>query len=383
MSNKLDYLDHPRHRALFHYERAVRLLKEGHNSTLELERVVKEINRARSLHENQLSHSIALAEACRRSLDCSSAVFALRFSLEHNPEDAEIRKGLCDLLVNRAQETMAQGNHYDKASNYFEDALAMDPARDKIWVLKAVCDIQCRNFEAAMACVNRAINMCSNPTVDLIVMRAKLHWAMGMRDSGNKEMRKAAVMDKNHPEVQAFIQRAFGEAEKQYEQSLELFKAGDVDRAISLINKALFVNRNDVKLHVMLSRCFRAKGDLDEAYKSLSEAIDICKAVDPYGMYSCVKLPEEVIRQKNLIINEMALKMAMEGDFQKAIMLMNKAIAAERDLHEDDMNISYRYFMNRGDCYRALEEPLFAIADYKMALERCPGNNYCVALTAA
>lgn len=376
MSTKVEYLDVPKNRANHHYERAIRLLKEGKGSTLELERCVKELNRARALHENQIHHNIALAETYRRALDCSSAIFALRFALDKDPSDAQTRKGLCDLLVNRAQEMMQQGKHFDKASNYFEDALAMDPARDKIWVLKAVCDVQCRNFDTALLCLNRAINMCPNPAVDLIVMRAKIHWAMGLRDSGNKEMRKAAVMDKDHPEVKAFIQRAFGEAEHMYEESLKTFQEGDVDTAMSLVKKSMFVNRNDVKLHIMLSKCHRAKADLDSAYKCLTEAIDIFKAVDPYGMYANVKIPHEIIHQKNLIINEMALKLAMEGDFQKAILLMNKAIAAERQIQEDDKDINYRYFMNRGDCYRALDEPLFAIADYKMALERCPGRNF-------
>jgi tetratricopeptide (TPR) repeat protein len=373
MSSKLAPLDRPVDRAAHHFERAVRLLKDGNNSTLELERAVKEINRARALQENMGSHNIALAEAYTRALDTSSAIFALRFSLEKNPNDVAAKKGLCDLLLNRAQETMIQGKHFEKASNYFEDALAMDPSRDRIWILKAVCEVRCKRFKIALQCVDRAINMSSNPPVDMYVLRAKIQWALGLRDAGNTEMRKAAVMDSTHPEVRAFIARAFGEAEKTYEEGLIAFQGGDLDKAITLVNKALFVNRNDVKLHILLSKCWRAKNDLDTAYKSLTEAVDIFKAVDPYGMYTNVKIPHEINRQKNLIINEMALKFAVEGDFQKAILLMNKAIASERKMHDNDLNINYMFFLNRGDCYRAIDEPLFAIADYKMALERRPG----------
>lgn len=381
MNSKLGPLDRPVDRAAHHFDRAVRLLKDGNNSGLELERAVKEINRARALHENLGSHNIALAEAYRRALDCSSAIFALRYALETNPDDVATKKGLCDLLVNRAQETMVQGKHFDRASNYFEDALSMDPSRDKIWILKAVCEVRCKRFESALQCVDRAINMASDPPVDMYVMRAKIYWAMGMRDAGNTEMRKAAVMDKEHPEVQAFIIRAFGEAEKTYEEGLISFQGGDYDKAILLVNKALFVNRNDVKLHILLSKCYRAKNDLDTAYKSLTQAVDIFKSVDPYGMYTNVKIPFEINRQKNLIINEMALKYAVEGDFQKAILLMNKAIASERKMHHDnEMDISYMFFLNRGDCYRAIEEPLFAIADYKMAMERRPGNQNHLAM---
>eukprot|EP00602_Paraphysomonas_sp_CaronLab_P000094 CAMPEP_0185029960 /NCGR_PEP_ID=MMETSP1103-20130426/16622_1 /TAXON_ID=36769 /ORGANISM="Paraphysomonas bandaiensis, Strain Caron Lab Isolate" /LENGTH=704 /DNA_ID=CAMNT_0027564901 /DNA_START=160 /DNA_END=2271 /DNA_ORIENTATION=- len=373
-ATKLTYLDIPLNRAMFHYERAIKLLNEGNNYSLELERIIKELNRASSLKPNDPVHFIAKAEVYKRALDTSSAIFALRFALDRDPTDLKTRKQLCDLLVNRAQEMMRLGTNYERASCYFEDALDMDPTRDNVWVLKAVCDVHCKKFKSALQAVNRAINIGDITTIDIFILRAKIHWAMGNVEIGNKDMRKAVLIDGEHPESKAFIARAYANAEKMYMQSLDLFNAGQFDEAKTHIQHALEVNQNDVKLHMMLSKCYRAKGDLNNAYSALTAAAEVFKRTDPYGTLPIVKVPFEITRQQNLVINEMAMKLAIEGQYQKAIVLMNKAIASERKLQPNEMDIDYCYFKNRGDCYRAINEPLFAIADYKLALARAPGN---------
>ena len=124
----------------------------------------------------------------------------------------------------------------------------------------------------------------------------------------------------------------------------------------------------------MLSKMHRQKGDLNEAFRYLKDAEKQFHKGDPYNVHPNMKLPFEIARQQNLVINEMAMKEAMDGDCEKAIVLLNKAIATERRINDDPQSIPYIYFMNRGDCYRALQEPLFAIADYKLALERSPDN---------
>jgi len=119
---------------------------------------------------------------------------------------------------------------------------------------------------------------------------------------------------------------------------------------------------------------YRHKGDLNEAFRYLKDAEKQYLKGDTYQAYPIQKLPFEISRQQNLVINEMAMAAAIDGDCEEAIILLNKAIASERQINEDPMQIPFIYFMNRGDCYRSLNEALFAIADYKLALERSPGR---------
>jgi tetratricopeptide (TPR) repeat protein len=182
------------------------------------------------------------------------------------------------------------------------------------------------------------------------------------------------VLDKDHPEVKSFIKRSFEDARRLYNEGKEHFKAGNSKEAIACCENALIINGEDVKLYVMLSKMHRQKGDLNEAFRYLKDAEKLFHKGDPYNAFPNIKLPFEISRQKNLVINEMAMKEAIAGDCEKAIVLLNKAIASERQMNEEDMQIPFIYFMNRGDCYRSLNEPLFAIADYKLALDRSPGE---------
>jgi tetratricopeptide (TPR) repeat protein len=372
----LDYLDIPKHRSHFHYRHAEILLKDGQNYHLELERILKELNRAANLTPEEPKIYLALAEVYRRALDTSSAIFALRFALEKDSTNLRARKQLCELLINRAQETMKLGTHYDRASNYFDDALEMDPTRCNIWILKAVCDIHCSNFTQALHAINRAINISTSITIDMYILRAKILWALGQIDAGNKDMRKVIAIDNSHPEVMAFIHRAFANAESQYLEAYKLFQQKKSQDGIKILLTILEVNQNDLKLYLLLSKLYRQNLQLDLAYKTLTTAVGIYQKLDPYQQYTkLVKAPDEIFLQQNIILNEMAMKCAVEGEYQQAIILLNKAIASERKLRKDPNEINFRFFLNRGDCYRALGESMYAVADYQLALERCPGEH--------
>ena len=42
-----------------------------------------------------------------------------------------------------------------------------------------------------------------------------------------------------------------------------------------------------------------------------------------------MNLPNDIVRQMNLILNEVAIKYATEGDYEKAILLLNRIIKIE------------------------------------------------------
>ena len=42
-----------------------------------------------------------------------------------------------------------------------------------------------------------------------------------------------------------------------------------------------------------------------------------------------MNLPNDIVRQMNLILNEVAIKYATEGDYEKSILLLNRIIKIE------------------------------------------------------
>jgi hypothetical protein len=70
----------------------------------------------------------------------------------------------------------------------------------------------------------------------------------------------------------------------------------------------------------------------------------------------------------------MALKLAGEGDYEKAVALFNKIIHAENNLCKGFDDIDYKFHLNRGDCFRALHKLNMALSDYSLALSLHPND---------
>jgi tetratricopeptide (TPR) repeat protein len=128
-----------------------------------------------------------------------------------------------------------------------------------------------------------------------------------------------------------------------------LFAMDKLSDAIKCVKSAMLVTKHDVKLYIILCKMYRKKGDLKEAYSTIQQAIQIYKSLSK-GSF---KVPMDMTEQINLIFNEMAIDFAMKGEFMKALALYNRIIADTKKLNlEDDVPVDYRYYVNRGDCYR-------------------------------
>lgn len=134
-------------------------------------------------------------------------------------------------------------------------------------------------------------------------------------------------MDPDHPEVISFCQRSYKKAERLYQNCVLEFTKGDYTAALSSVRHALSITTDDVKLHVMIAKIYRITGDLQNAYSSILKAQEIFERASSEA-YS-VDLPSDIIRQMNLILNEVSIKYASEGEYEKAILLLNRIIKIE------------------------------------------------------
>eukprot|EP01041_Mallomonas_annulata_P003333 gene3333-6594_t len=359
-----------------HYDTAVSLIKFGGNTAAELEHAIQELYLAISLTPNNPKIFIMLGEAYIRILDYVSTISCLRYVIKLDPNHQRSRHLLFEMLVLSGLEIFRHGKYYSKACYRFTEALKLESSRPKIWTFKAICHIQLQEYKSALDATTRAINTSSHPTADLFVMRAKLLWAEGLTDQGNRDINAAKAIDSSHPEVIAFAARSFAESEQLYHASCKYFDNHDYKIAIEKLNQALIMTPEDIKLHVLLSKIQRVQGLLDDSYLTLQKVIHIYEQRS-FGGQGAVTLPIpiEVTRQMNLIFNEMALKLSEEGEYEKAIVLFKRLIESEMNIHNNnEFEVDYRFHINLGDCYRALEQGDKALSTYHTALRINPSN---------
>lgn len=414
MSNPNALFEDPKLKSAANSRRAARILAEGHNTSVELEKVVRELNVSLQLVPSNIESHMDLAETYCRAYDWSSAVFSLRFVLHANPKHERALLRLRDMYCLMGKEMVLLAL-YEEAVAHFKNALKYDPAFVEAWTLMAKCFVYIGDFKSAIEAAGRSVALAGATNAELYIFRAKLYWAMGLEAPGNADMRRALDMNKDHPEVLNFLDRSFMRAEMLYNRGMGLLDDGDNMGALACMEQALSLSREDIKLYLTIAKIYRLVGDLDKALFTLQDAAAIYKTRfdednfvdeedsldgsdssesenaekddnsrsinDNDSKYLASKptlpeIPPIILTQINLIYNDMALKFANEGQYPRAITLLHKVITSERERAAyqggGDL-IDYRYFMNRGDCYRAQGENFYASADYHSALEINPG----------
>jgi tetratricopeptide (TPR) repeat protein len=160
---------------------------------------------------------------------------------------------------------------------------------------------------------------------------------------GNAELRLAEIIEPNHPEVILFNERIHIESENLFISSLEAITARSYQEAIKLINHCINLSCEDIKLYITKAKILRLCGDLDEGIVVIQQAADMyinasisedCTNLESFSTDNSeynirrqfIKLPEDMKLQKNLLINDMAIRCAAKGDYLRSIALLNTAM---------------------------------------------------------
>jgi tetratricopeptide (TPR) repeat protein len=370
----------PSQRAASFFERAKDLHLSGACTSIEQERMLRDLYKAVSFHPDQISHYMFLGKIYRLALDITSSIFCYRFVLNLQPTNLQARKQLSELLVVRGQELMVVAASvksmlkFHAARACFDEALEVNKDDTDAWICKSVCHIHAQELTEAFEAVNRAIKCPRKPTAEMFILRAKIFWGRGLTEQGNVDIRVAAMMDANHPEVVAFFNRSFLKAEILYKEAVRHFTACKYKEALLAVNHAIHITTEDVKLLILQSKVYRMLGELQSAYDSMLRAKSIFEKAFQDTEYP-MELPSDIVLQINLILNDMSLECASKGDYSKAILLLNKIIKTEQSLSRGGLvKVNYRYYINRGDCHRALNSLADAVYDYNLALEIMPDD---------
>lgn len=368
----------PADRAMRLYEKAKTLLTKAPNISWVLEKCLSYINAAITILPSETKFYIFMAKVYRQALDFSACIYCLRYVMRIDSNNNQAKKKLPEILILKGRELMrdaADFNHnlsfYWKARQVFNEALKFDRDNIQVYILKSICHVYAKEFSEALDCIFRAQQCIGSMHSEVYVLKGKIYWAQGLMAEGNKELRTAVTLIPKHVEVIAFSARSFIKSEKLYKQSLEELTKDNHPGALKFAKHAISITKDDIKLHILASKLHRVLGNLKEGYASIQYATEIYQAS---GQDYSANIPEQIVKQTNLIFNDMALKLAGEGEYEKAVALFNKIIHAENDLCNGFDDIDYRFHLNRGDCFRALHKLNQALSDYSLALSLHPND---------
>ena len=368
----------PAEKAMRLYEKAKILLTKAPNISWVLEKCLSYINAAITILPTETKFYIFMAKIYRQALDFSACIYCLRYVIRIDAGNNQAKKKLPEILILKGRELMrdaADFNHnlsfYWKARQCFNEALKFDRDNIQVYILKAICHVHAKEFSEALDCIFRAQQCIGSMHSEVYVLKGKIYWAQGLMAEGNKELRNAVTLIPKHPEVIAFSARSFIKSEKLYKLSLEELTKDNYTGALKFAKHAISITKDDIKLHILASKLHRTLGNLKDGYSSIQYATEIYQAS---GQDYNTSIPEQILKQTNLIFNDMALKLAGEGEYEKAVALFNKIIHSENDLCKGFDDIDYRFHLNRGDCFRALHKLNQALSDYSLALSLHPND---------
>ncbi len=110
---------------------------------------------------------------------------------------------------------------------------------------------------------------------EVLILKAKIYWGQGLTESGNTEMRKASTIVSDHPEVKKFGLRSYVRAEKIYGLCLNKFRIGEFEEAYLLIQNAVSLSNQDIKLFIMQAKLQRNLDNVEGAFKSIQNATNL------------------------------------------------------------------------------------------------------------
>lgn len=352
-----------------HLMDAAKMLVECPEDCDEVESAISLLNRAIFLSplDDRLFETRAEAHCLLGDVD--SAISDLRYVVARNSGLPKVRHRLAELLAMKGHE---YSDDEERACECFSEATSLDPLCAHYWILFAVSKTKLGDFNGALENVNRAIGI--EQAAEQYILRAKIHWAMRLTEAGIKDMRTAEALDPTHVEVVSFTERMLVTTASLYQAATAAMSRGDVKIAIASLTSALRLTPNDCKLTITRAAAYRLHGNLQCALEDIENvAQEYSEAGRQYESSSRRHQyePFELVRQRNLVLNELALSAASRGHHEEALSIMNRVIFAEQTLvarRECDA-VNHRFYVNRGDCYHHLGKIDCATADFRKAYE--------------
>ncbi|XP_040487863.1 tetratricopeptide repeat protein 16 isoform X1 [Ursus maritimus] len=312
---------------------------------------------SRALHlDSQLVDFYALrAEAYIQLCDFSSAAQNLRRAYSFQPENTKYLERLTLVLYLQGQ-CLFEQRAFREALKVFLQASALQPEKASFRYRCMACLLALEQHQDCLSLVTKEVKL-GTTNADVFILRARLYNFFQKPSLCYRDLHSALLLDPKHPQAKALLQTMVDQAQQARQDAGILAVQGKLQHALQCINCAIENNPLDPSLFLFRGTVHRRLQEFDAAVEDFLKALDMLSESQE-GMV------RQAQRQLLLTYNDFAVHCYLQGAYQEAVLLLNKALKDEQQ--------EKGLYINRGDCFFQLGNLTFAEADYQQALALSP-----------
>ena len=344
-----------------HYDEARRLLESGPRQ--DLEGAIAELSKAIFLVEGNPAFFEARGRAYLLLRDYKSAIsnfnqyLKMRRHDANNPEVLELKRRTSNLLVAEGLSRL-QAREFGDAVHLFSAALETDQSNIYVHVHRALARIGLQKFEEALEGLNTFLEQETKSKASKLpihVLVARINKQLKNPTLAAHHVQQALAIDPNSPEALKLYAQLKGRAGELYSEATDLLLKNEPRQAIECLSHAVDLDDQDPRFLVRRGVIYRQLGQYNEAVADLEKVLVLTKQSD-----------EDAKRQLAITYNQLAIELYAARDVQQALSVYNLAL-------KQDPNAA-SIWVNRGDCYREMQEVGLALQDYLKAHELNPDD---------
>ncbi|KDO17532.1 hypothetical protein SPRG_16893, partial [Saprolegnia parasitica CBS 223.65] len=262
-------------------------------------------NKACFISPDDFTLYAARGSAYAKLCDFKSAIgnFKKLLSLQNNPPQA-IKEEIA-AVFNAHGYSFLLDKEYSTAIVYLTDAVALDALQANYWLHRCLAYLGLALWTKALKDIDHAICIDANDA-DILVLRAKLHWKLGLIDKGNTDIARAFKLCPNHPEVLDFERKMWHQSQHLHDMACRHILGRDFAKALDCLDSCIKFNAEDPKVLILRASVFRELRDYRAALTDVERASRCFfgkQLGDELDQHMRAEEHPEISRQRNLILN--------------------------------------------------------------------------------
>ena len=325
-----------------------------------LESALAKLNRALSLRPQISQYYADRAEIFIQIADFRSAILNLKKAHSLDPKNSTLFERLAFANFFYGQ-ILFDEKYFDDALTYFRIAVRMRPDRVGYHVRCAVALSALGRHGECLDLINKRLRLDrANP--DLYVVRARLQEMFSNTTLAYYDVKSALELEGSHAEAISMLRSIESKAVEMKDAAVQQSLSGNSKDALQRLTSAIQTNPSVASYHVLRGTIYRRLGDFESAVDDFLIALDKCGEIgDGDDDDDDVETSRSAQRQLVLTYNDFAVECFTKKYYNEAVVLLNKAIKAEK--------AEVGLYVNRGDCFYCMRELAFSLADYQQALD--------------
>lgn len=285
--------------------------------------------------------AISYANMC----DIHSALLDMQRVIELEPLNAKAAAWCASLNFSEGLLLMEK-KEYAEALKHFSRASQYDRHSINSRLFAALSHIAIGQYLDAVGCLLEAKKTMHHPYLDALLANLSLHF--DKLAEAYKQSSESLAADPTNPIALKVLDKIKIFVDQKMAAIDEMLMSDRREAALVEINTLLEIRPDLIPIRVHKAMIMRSAGNLAEAERELIDILDTTPNV-------------EAQRQLALTYNDMGIGTFMNGHPQEAIAWFD---AAMRESNDDP-----NFYINKGDCYRALNDFEAALANYHRAIE--------------